>query len=34
MYLKHKDNGFLIIGFPTDEFGNEPGTDEENVKWY
>ena len=32
MYLKHKSKGFLILGFPSDEFGNEPGTDEEIKK--
>ena len=34
MYLKHKSKGFLILGFPSNEFGNEPGTDEEIKLWY
>lgn len=30
LYEKHKDQGFLILGFPCNQFGNqEPGTNEE-----
>lgn len=30
LYRKHKDEGFVIVGFPANDFGaQEPGTDEE-----
>ena len=30
LYRKHKDDGFVVLGFPCDQFGRqEPGTDEE-----
>ena len=30
LYRKHKDDGFVVLGFPCDQFGHqEPGTDEE-----
>jgi len=30
LYRKYKDRGFVILGFPCNQFGNqEPGTDEE-----
>ena len=30
LYQKHKDKGFIILGFPCNQFGGqEPGTDEE-----
>ena len=30
LYEKYKDNGFVVIGFPCDQFGHqEPGTNEE-----
>ena len=30
LYRKHKDDGFVVLGFPCDQFGQqEPGTDEE-----
>ena len=30
LYQKHKDKGFVILGFPCNQFGGqEPGTDEE-----
>lgn len=30
LYQKHKENGFIILGFPCNQFGGqEPGTDEE-----
>ncbi len=30
LYQKYKDSGFVVIGFPCDQFGHqEPGTDEE-----
>jgi glutathione peroxidase len=30
LYRKYKDSGFLVLGFPCDQFGRqEPGTDEE-----
>jgi glutathione peroxidase len=30
LYRKHKDDGFVVLGFPCDQFGSqEPGTDEQ-----
>ncbi len=30
LYRKYKDDGFVVLGFPCDQFGHqEPGTDEE-----
>ena len=30
LYRTHKDDGFVVLGFPCDQFGQqEPGTDEE-----
>lgn len=30
LYQKYKDKGFVVVGFPSNEFGaQEPGTDEE-----
>ena len=30
LYRKHKDEGFVVLGFPCDQFGRqEPGTNEE-----
>jgi glutathione peroxidase len=30
LYRKHKDKGFVVLGFPCDQFGHqEPGTDQE-----
>ncbi|KAH3669515.1 hypothetical protein OGAPHI_001636 [Ogataea philodendri] len=34
LYQKYKDEGFVVIGFPCNQFGNqEPGTDEEIVQF-
>ena len=34
LYQKYKDQGFVIIGFPCDQFGHqEPGTDEQIEKF-
>lgn len=34
LYLKYKDRGFTILGFPCNDFGGqEPGTEEEIVKF-
>ena len=34
LYLKYKDKGFLILGFPCNQFaGQEPGTNEEILKF-
>lgn len=34
LYEKYKDKGFLVVGFPANEFaGQEPGTDEEIQKF-
>ena len=34
LYKKYKDRGFVIMGFPCNQFGNqEPGTEEEIVSF-
>jgi len=29
MYRRHKDQGLVVLGFPCDQFGQEPGSDSE-----
>src|SRR5579871_5781375 len=34
LYRKYKDRGFVVLGFPCDQFGHqEPGTEEEILKF-
>jgi len=34
MYLKYKDRGFVVLGFPCNQFGKqEPGTNDEILKF-
>jgi glutathione peroxidase len=34
LYRKHKDDGFVVLGFPCNQFGSqEPGTEEEIAKF-
>jgi len=34
LYLKHKDEGFVVLGFPCDQFGHqEPGTEAEILQF-